>query len=840
MKKYIMLLILLLLTNTCFVLSQDNALEVESIRFQISDYEYNPWAFGEEISGDKYFEILAGWHAIRPVVVVKNNSNEFKELKLNVRIVNQVTGRPLYNKYFFIGDTILGSDEWFVEYFYYDSTGDEILPPFDTNTWALPPKSSIKVELSPFVPNDLFDSNYGRLIVKAVLTEYKDSIEVKSYDTVYSKINVIGRVEDLPWEHFKTYIDTTDTNDKLKYIFPDDRFWGSSGVEIVDGTTFCHNTNLGYSTQKNTIKWDTMFTQGHPEGILHTYQDSLITNLRPVFRLNRVNEKRNEYGTNGRFGDTLISGVLDLKDKSNVKIIIECQRSGKLPIAFDRNWADKTLYGPEHRVILNGDCYSEYREPDKLIVELAFSNNLYELMNPSDTIWNRLRDSKSGELYQGEPALILFGGGGSYSGLPKKGNPDSIPGLNCDLLDNGKDNEFHNYHIYLPDYMLNKEKGGYVRIRFRVDAKKHGNGFVHDDYDDFFIQNVYTVFYSHFPDYDVSNINIVNPYSIIPKLRNIRLPVVTHLSRLSDSSQNMSLFVKIKNLNEVSKDEYETHPKYDPGYLFGTNYYYRGGQVFPSNFEYKLHSMPNIYMYKLDGFPYHGNVQLLKQCLIEYPNDDSNPENNNLYSTDELNFGDVYAYDKAEEQNDVEIESEGDVIGLSLPGNADGFATWENSYGSHSESGQIAIRFQSYGSPDTIYGFQAYFPDVYQSPNTIGFSIYMNNANNLPGDLITSSVMIRKTEYDELSKENKNSGYITYLYGSDYDTLQEPLQLDYGTYWLAIAQYDETPLNLGASGYRMGMITTNYDMESNGANGTNILIEDCWKLLLKDDNRLIQ
>ncbi|MFH1050003.1 MAG: hypothetical protein V1779_03620, partial [bacterium] len=736
------------------------------------------------------------------------------------------------------------------EFYYFDSTGKEIVPPFENHGWALPPKCYIKIGEPSFEPNDLWDLYYGQMLVKVVVTEFKDNIEIKTYDTVYSKFSVVGYLKELPWNHFKTYLDTSDVYDKLKSTFPDDKNWGSSGVEVVDGTKLCHNTNLGLTVKEVDSKWDTNYSgYGGIEGLWHYYKDSIISNLRPVFRLNRVDEKRNEYGTNGRFGDTLISGVIDLRDKSFAKIIIECQRTGKLPISFDRGWADKTLYGPEHRVILNGDCNSEYREPDKLIVDLAFSNNIYELMNPSDTIWNRLMDSKSGKYYKGEPALILFGGGGSYYGLPDKDNPDSIPGLNCDIYDYGKDIEFKNYYLNLQNYMLSKKTGGFVRIRFRVDAKRNWNGFVHDDYDDFFIQNVYTFLEKDYknPDLSISKVHLLNPYSIIHNLRYISFPVVLNLCHGRDTNYSFEMFIKIKNNNQISIDNYEWYPWYDPGYLFGTNYFYRDRGTVPMyNVFYGLIAMPDMSMHSFEDYPFKGNNLFLihgaayRLAKNVHKREDDYYENNDIYSLEYLNFGEVFAYDKPEPQNDVEIESEGEVLGLSLPGNTDGFASWENSYGAQSGSGQIAIRFESYSSPDTIYGFQAYFPDVYQSPNTIGFSIYMNNANNLPGELITSSVMIRNTAYDELSKENKNSGYITYLYGSDYDTLQEPLQLDHGIYWLAISQFDETALNLGASGYRMGMITTNYDMESNGANGTNILIEDCWKLLLKDDNRLIQ
>ncbi|MFC2130034.1 T9SS type A sorting domain-containing protein [Bacteroidota bacterium] len=841
MKRIILIVVILLIYKP--IVSQENDLEVVEIKYRIWE-DYNNWDSAEDIQSDKYIEILSGEQNLQPVVTIRNNSNEYKELEAKVIINNIGIGRYVYSRELIFHKSAFQNWHPSVKIFYYDSLYNLKNPPFDTNGWAIPPRSYIKIYFPEYSPNDLYDSHHGKYLIKAVPNEIKDSVFIRSYDTSYANFNVVGWIKSFPWDHFKTYIENTDDSIKIKQTIPDDKYFASIGVELVDGMDYCNNVQLGYTIKRTDISWDTNFTgMGGIEGMYHYYKDSLIRNVRTVYKMNRVNYKGQDYQANGRYGDTLISGLLDLRDAENVNINIECERAGKIPISFDRGWSDSVLYGPEHRVILNGDCNYEYREPDKLIVELAFSNDPYILINPSDSLWNRIKQPGTNNIVQGEPALILFGGGGHYIGLPDSENNDSIPELICDISDDGKDDAFIKYKIKIPDYMINEKTGGYVRLRLRVDAEKNGNEYVKDDNDDFFIQNIYTIIDPDEGDLSVVDYRVLNPYTILHR----DIFKLSSISVISNTNYTGSshYYMNIKGQEQLSRDEFEYYGN-DNLYFFDGNYFCRR-RYFKnkSNIDVKIDIPFGIHWLndnlknrkKLDCITYG----FLKEASFNYLRELSDEiyENNYLINFLELHFDDFYAFDNPEPQNDVEIETSGEITGISLYGYSDGIDSHISSYGfpKGNGSGQIAVRFEAYR--DTIYGFQVYFPDVSQSPDEIVFSVYYNDSTNLPGGMLPASFMKRKTAFDELSGENKESGYITYLYGSDADTTQTPLFLDYGTYWIALSQLDEQGLNLGASGHRMGMVTTNYDTENDGDNGTSILIDDCWKTYSKTEGKLI-
>jgi hypothetical protein len=198
-----------------------------------------------------------------------------------------------------------------------------------------------------------------------------------------------------------------------------------------------------------------------------------------------------------------------------------------------------------------------------------------------------------------------------------------------------------------------------------------------------------------------------------------------------------------------------------------------------------------------------------------------NQDNDTSSTVVNLKFGDVFAYDNANNpQNDMPEKQFSGVSGkgLSLHGNS--FAGYGkiNGYSSFimqdyastpleqtnsSGPGSIAMKF-SLNQPDTVYGYKAYFGDNSTTYDDISFALY-KDINN-PGTEIQNSKMFKFRGYDDQRKKYLWNEYITYL-------LPKPIVLQPGNYWLGISQLSSNPLNLGASKSRMGMRTTNINVE---------------------------
>ena len=102
---------------------------------------------------------------------------------------------------------------------------------------------------------------------------------------------------------------------------------------------------------------------------------------------------------------------------------------------------------------------------------------------------------------------------------------------------------------------------------------------------------------------------------------------------------------------------------------------------------------------------------------------------------------------------------------------------------------------------DTVYGYDALFGTINQSPDHIALSIYKGQADSdIPSEEITSSRLDRQRGRDDRTDKLVYGEYVRYL-------LKKGIVLPKGTYWIAIAQLGETGLELGGSKQRTGLRT---------------------------------
>ena len=730
-------------------------------------------AFSRVVPADSTgeYEILAGDQrlgAVQPVAVVQRLANDVQgpegvnyvangiNLRVQCLFINQVTGEVVYRNSRDVTDAAL-RDTNLSQVFRCDASGRN--NPFQPPGTAVLPYEFIKVVFPPFEPNHLIDKNIGpltcRIIVDALATGGEPIQDQWPFDDT-SEVSLFSM------RRLSEFLDKGGEFHVINgFAVPSVLKWVNHHAEVVDGALNTHNPL--------------------PPTGEHQAQNAPHVWLRaPVLRLNRVTHDGSEIPAAGAWGgDEIRSFPIDLTAGKRPILSLSYQRAGKLP-SIARGFSDLRLLGPEHRVgMMKADGYvTTYREPDKLIVEFA---------RPSDDGVNGITNVKEWVVdYQGlkteymQPFQI-WGGGGYARGFDeieynKQLRNNSLPnkgGIREDFYDDGKDAEFFKLIIPIPDTVLQWVGQGARNFRFRLRASCRMNsdrpGPV-DDEDNFFIDNVKILDDRCLYDVEVSNLSMIQPYTMVPisMLNNVPL-------RMSVAAYSWSESVYAPLFTVFCKDNTDL-PFCDsyPIYMSSnTILWWKASRI---NVLYFLRRI---------------DLRCVESGIVGSRTNISNYgcfEADDLVKTFRLPFGPSLAYEDNPQNpmNDVEHPQFSGVVGAGL--NAPG--------------GRIAMRFELSRTID-LKGYQAYWADRNKSPDQIEFAIYPD-VNGLPGSQpVVATVMMRSRGEDDLSPDpGPHLGrYCTYL-------LPTPLRLGFGYYWLSVRQVDSKGFELGASASAMGMVTT--------------------------------
>ncbi|MBU3699390.1 MAG: hypothetical protein FGM33_05185 [Candidatus Kapabacteria bacterium] len=728
-------------------------------------------AFSRVVPADSVrgYEILAGDQrlgAVQPVAIVQRLANDVQgpqganyitngmNLRVQCQFINQATGEVIYRSTRDVTDAAL-RDTNLSQVFRCDASGRN--NPFQPPGTAVLPYEFIKVVFPPFEPNPLVDKNIGPLTCRITVDALTNSGEPIRDQWPFDDTSGVALFS------MRRLRDFADKGGEFHVIngvaVPSVLMWVNHHAEVVDGALNTHNPLPPMGEHR---------AQNAPEMRLNS----------PVLRLNRVTHDGSEIPAPGAWGgDEIRSFPIDLTAGKRPVLSISYQRAGKLP-SIARGFSDLRLLGPEHRVgMMKADGYvTTYREPDKLLIEFA---------RPSDDGVNGITNVKEWLLdYQGlkteyvQPYQI-WGGGGYARGFDeieynKQLRNNSLPnkgGIREDFYDDGKDAEFFKLIIPIPDTVLKWVGQGARNFRFRLRASCLMNtdrpGPV-DDEDNFYIDNVKVLYDSCESYMEVSNLWLIQPYTMVPSSM---LNSVSIRMRLAAYSWHGWLNTNISATFCKDNTDFPTCAS-NPIYISQFRLSWRPSKANVWAF------LPSIDLRCVESGFVGARVNTFSYGCFEV---------DDLVKTFRLPLGPSIAYEDnpANPTNDVESSVFSGVSGAGL--NAPG--------------GRIAMRFEM--PTEDILGYQAFWAERNKSPDQIEFAIY-RDVNGFPGSQpVTSSVMVRNRGEDDLSQDSGPhfGRYGTYL-------LPKTIRLNRGRYWLSVRQIGPKGFELGASAGAMGMVTT--------------------------------
>jgi len=713
---------------------------------------------------------------------------------------------------------------------------------------GIPPYGYTRIAFPPFFTSEFIDAQVGRLRMVVMVEPIRpDGTPIPDQwpfdDTLQVQIFNIRR------------------------IAPDSMVEFASDFHVING--------INMPSVHRWVNIDTEVTNGNattfnplpPRGIFFAENDSTqsVTVVSPVIRMNRLNLDGSDKSPVPGFpgpanrGDELRSFPIDMRQVPGKQtlgsiLIVSYQRSGLNGGSrdFPRGWCDQTLIGPEPRTIVNNVPSAVFTgggstptPSDNLILEFARPSNnglnygtaaTPAVTNIGVGNWTSFprRGGAAGET--SNPAWTIFGSGGfirgfgsdSYGpGSDKDTVLSAFAGLRVRLFDDGHEDEFLKIFLPIPDTIINWPGGGGkdFRFRLRVSARNHqlADIFIPDDADDFFVDNIYIQLPQEVPDLEIVSIKARWPYTIAPASQATQLPIEVKVSNISGQpASSFSVWGQVYLQNS-------------PQYVYLRN---TPVPFLPAGSEIVV-SMPNWDAQQ--GGPRQPQTRQIYDLFagIEYPGSDVREINNFQYGEFEINYGSAFAYDPVQPRNDVpsfdQNTPQRTSKGLNLLAYNQGgiwagvshtyLNSWAMGDNAGSGAGQLAARFQLYAQ-DTIKGFQAYFAALNQSTDQIEFGIYPDQGG-IPGSPVVAGTQLAANRgFDPATGLSKFDEYTDY-------TLSNPIILQPGVYWVAVAQLGQDGLELGGSATRMGMRTTNISRTPNfdaptvayGAGGYHLLID---------------
>ncbi len=669
--------------------------------------------------------------------------------------------------------------------------------PFDGN--GVPPYGFVEVEFPSYERATPTPEQFGRLTATCSVspTSCRDEEAPEDDwpfdDSLNFRLYGVGLLQS--FEDFGTDFSSSAREGML----PSLNKWVSLGASVVDGD-------------------DNTYNPPPPRGATKAVNDENVILNSPVIRLDRRDEQGRDL-TPG--GDELRSFPIDLRGVESAVLSFSYQRAGR-PLSGDRprGWSDEVLQGPEPRVLRNGDPLTSMQNPDQL--EVHFKNpspdNYSNIVNVADEGWTKHpRLDKPGEFFNDNPAWTIFGGGGHRRGFSRE-NPDSAlarsEGLTADLFDDGKDWEFSKVYVPIPAYLLEGPVEAARTFRFKLSLRalnNHQKSAPVDDDDPFFIDNIQLLKPTETPDLEIELVRGIWPYTMAPASQAQKIPLEVKLSNNS-IIPSRAFAVQILIREEGEKDE--------------SLLLYCRAQTLPF-----LRAMTETRV----PFPtWNGREtrpgRYVLSARMNIPGGDPQPLNDSSFGHFDLIFGNAFAYDPPTAQGLNNVPGFAGFAGKGL--NLTGFSSGESGgnipYGPDggNASGQIAMKFTT-TVRDTLRGYQAYFGGLSSERIEISFALYQD-IDNRPGSLVGGSRIFKQRGIYDFDAQGK-----PWIPGADpkFDeyaiySLPNNVILDPGTYWMSVIQLGSQGIELGASGTRMGLVTTNYsDSPTLGSSGSSILID---------------
>ncbi len=820
-----------------------NAVRVVDIQYRVRKQDANADdKFSEKIltADANNYELLAGESrigALQPVALIQNLTNDIQGpngvnyvpqdlvFRARFRIVNQATDRIVYNRLINITKTCLdlatdasspdcGDDPYNMVRYSSPVTksGANYNP---TNVWPLPagmtgipPYGFVQVYFPPFEPNEFVSDHIGRM--KAfIIADPTDPVSKEGYgdewpfdDTASVNLFVMNRLKDFT-------DDVTEFHEIDRVNMPSVYKWVNEEAIVTGGD-------------------DVSLYPLPPRGNFKTANKENKSLQSPVIWMNR----KTIGGANPNpqpGGDQIRSFPIDLRNRKGAVLSLSIQRTQKAA-DWPRGWSDGSIVGCEPRAVVSQNPFTVYNNfgnpTDQIVVELMrpspdgiqFITNVKDVKRWQYHPRQPLPDGTPQPPVENLSALAVYGSGGYFTGFNEanRNEPLTAPalpnlnGLRPNIFDDGIDFEYKKYFIAIPDTFITAPAEGAKNFRFRIRVLARDHQIspmtIPDDDDDFFVDNVRILFPSEITDIEVSTVKIFWPFTSAPASQATDIPVRVKLSNNTEVDAP-TFTVKVKIFRGTNTD--------------GTPVYCR---TFPVSNLVKRQEievpLPNWNARRT------GPGQYRLQAIVIVPNGDLEPKNDTTYSDVNLRFSDAFTYDPINNpKNDVPENSFTGVLGagLTLFGFAEGGTSAANSYLANERvwgagtdggngSGQIAAKFELLQT-DTIYGFQVLFGDKNQAMDDISFSIYSDQGDQTPGQLIAGSTIYRFRGLADNLPEPKFNEYITY-------SLPKPVVLNKNKYWVSIAQLGETGFELGASKSRMGMRTTSQYVGPDGRAGT--------------------
>lgn len=778
-----------------------NALRVVAIEYRVR--KTNPASdmeFTEKIniaSSDNY-ELLAGEPrigALQPVALIQNMTNDIQgpqgvnfvpqdaNFRARFRILNTVNNRIIYNRLVNITQYCLNLNSGIADPACQDDPYNKVrlvtvdaglnateVFPLAADVNGIPPYGYVQVSFPPFEPNEFVDNHIGRhrayIIVDPTnpITQEKYLDEWPFDDTTKINLFVMRRLDKFADNATEFhYVENQNMPSVLK--------WCNINAIVDDGDQKCYNPPS-------------------PRGEFFSQNNENIALNSPVIAMDRKTLEGGE-PTAPLKGDEIRSFPIDLRGQKGAVISLSVQRGAKKD-NWQRGYSDQQLVGPEQRAINNSTLTSQYTgggTPDKIIVEMLkpSPNGVSEITNmyttADQTKW-RTHYTSTGAAITDNPALSVYGGGGYIVGFSENNynTPlNAANGLRANAYDDGFDFEFQKFFVPIPDTVINWPNEGAKNFRFRVRVEATNSQLdpaVSDDNDDFYIDNIRVLFPTKVTDVEVTGVKILWPYTIAPASQATEIPVRVKLS--NNTNINAPTFtVKVKIFRGATTS--------------GKPIYCRTVQV-PNLTARKFYEviMPSWNARKTGPGTYR------MQSMVLLPGGDSESSNDTTFSDVTLQFGDYFTYERMGAKNDVPEAGGITGVGMNINGISANTAVTSNYTGNvgASSSGQIAMKFELL-NPDTIYGYQANFGTLIQSPEAISFALY-TSAGKTPSQELTSTTIYRTRGISDGDNKIVLDEYNSYM-------LPTPIALNKGVYWMAVGQLSKVGFDLAGSKDRMAM-----------------------------------
>jgi len=836
-----------------------NTLRVVDIQYRIRPQQPNAgldFTVDVPSSAVNNYELLAGDErlgAIQPVALIQNLSNDIQGLngrnytrqdlqfQARFRIVNQATGRIVYNRIVPIDSLCLAVPEdklvdcngnpdvrvRFVnvtetnpDFKTVDATFPGINPSNNRPRNGISPYQFVKVFFPPFEPNELLTDNNGKLSqvgrMRAFIIAEPQTVDASLNDewpfddTASVQLFVMKRLESFN-------DDVTEYHLIDNVPMPSVYKWVNIDATVANGEI----------VSRHPLP---------PRGLYTADNNEFFTRNSPVIQMDRKDLNGFDHAPNpvtGKRGDQIRSFPIDLRGRFGAVLSLSIQRVANRD-NWDRGYGDGMLIGPEPRTLFNNDRFDWYDEnglsaaqrPDEIVVEFArpSDDGVQNITNVQAARWRNMPRRGGAQPETANPALTVFGAGGRMIGFLEQ-DPDSVlarpvpaqglvNGLRADFYDDGIDFEYRTYFVPIPDTIINWRAEGARNFRFRIkveaDDDQKSPLHIPDDNDDFFVDNVRILFRSREQtDIGVTAVKIDWPYTQAPATQASSIPVLVKVTN-NTSTNAPSYQVKVQIFRGAN-----AHPARQSAASLPV--YCRTVTVPVHDRQREL----ELTFPRWDARSAGGPGEYIMYAMVGVPGGDLDEFNDTTFSIINLNLGPNFAFDPISDDPTNNVPAFLGVNGRGL--NIQGFAFGGNASANNSGtfdnflmtggvpggsiSGQIAMKFEL-NVTDTIFGYDAMFGIANAAPSFISWRVYQDGGN-IPGGQVVQGTYLEGQRGRDADRDPNQ------LYWDEYVRYRLPQGVvleGNRAYWIAISQLEQTGLELAASQFRGGMRTMNINV----------------------------